>query len=61
MVQFDDILASYRQHSRLWCPTLNKFAEGVQAAHPSATVLEGAFIGAMYAINLEIVWLGKAT
>lgn len=26
--QFDDVLASYRQHSRLWCPTLNKFAEG---------------------------------
>lgn len=27
-VQFDDVLASYRQHSRTWCPTLNKFAEG---------------------------------
>ena len=26
--QFDDILASYRQHSRMWCATLNKFAEG---------------------------------
>ncbi|KAK9840951.1 hypothetical protein WJX81_002223 [Elliptochloris bilobata] len=24
---FEDVLASYRQHSRLWCPTLNKFAE----------------------------------
>lgn len=24
---FDDVLASYRQHSRMWCPTLNKFAE----------------------------------
>ncbi|EIE22357.1 kinase-like protein [Coccomyxa subellipsoidea C-169] len=24
---FKDILASYRQHSRMWCPTLNKFAE----------------------------------
>ena len=28
-VQFDDVLASYRQHSRMWCPTLNKFAEGI--------------------------------
>ena len=33
--QFDDVLASYRQHSRLWCPTLNKFAEGGSASgHP---------------------------
>ena len=30
-VQFDDVLASYRQHSRMWCPTLNKFAEGGSA------------------------------
>ena len=28
-MQFDDVLASYRQHSRMWCPTLNKFAEGM--------------------------------
>ena len=33
--QFDDVLASYRQHSRMWCPTLNKFAEGEPASgHP---------------------------
>lgn len=35
-MQFDDVLASYRQNSRMWCPTLNKFAEGGSAWLPGA-------------------------
>ena len=31
--QFEDVLAAYRQHSKLWCPTLNKFAEGAPPLH----------------------------
>lgn len=31
VVQFEVVLAAYKRKSRLWNPTLNKFAEGVPA------------------------------
>lgn len=35
-MQFNQIIVSYRQHSKYWSPVLNKFAEGGSSPEPDA-------------------------
>lgn len=53
-MQFDVVLAAYKKKSRLWNPTLNKFAEGrltVQGSTDSLTKVAGCISSVAWALT----------